>query len=228
MESIQTVPIEQKDAKDRTAVGEIGICRTTLPRCLTSPDADCGVVQCISVTYAATQVALLSLWSSDADHGPASIAASTLSLVLAVGLAGLALLEHDRSVRPSSIIMTYLMLSSLFDAAQLRTLVLVHKTALSVMLGTAILCKLTLLVLEAKSKSRILNGAYRLLPPEAVSGIISRSLFWWTHPLFKHGYRRLLSPTDIYAVDLSMSSAALGASLNEIIAHSGALSRESV
>lgn len=162
------------------------------------------------------------MWSWDARHTGISIAAAVLSLVLAVGISGLAALEHDRSVRPSSVLMAYLLLSGLFDAAQLRTLLLIgSRTAVSAALSVAILFKLTLLALEARSKARVLKGPYKHLPPESISGIISRALFWWTVPLFYAGYRRLLSPIDIYPVDSSMHSDVLGERLISLIASSG-------
>lgn len=179
-------------------------------------------MQTTATLYASIQIALLILWSHDPrDSGP-SIAASALSLILAVGILGLTVLEHDRSTRPSSVILAYLLLSTLFDVAQLRTILLVgSRTAISGALSMAIALKLLLQVLEARSKVRLLNGPYKHLSPEAVSSVISRALFWWTSPLFYAGYRRLLSPIDLYPVDAGLQSTLLGDRLNDHITSSG-------
>lgn len=121
--------------------------------------------------------------------------------------------------------MAYLLLSTLFDAAQLRTLALLGtETAKLSVLSVAMLLKVVLLALESKSKARLLERPYRHLPPESLSGMLSRALFWWTVPLFHVGFQRLLSPVDIYPVDSSMQSDELEKRLSRILATSGTCS----
>ncbi|SMY26987.1 unnamed protein product [Zymoseptoria tritici ST99CH_1A5] len=110
---------------------------------------------------------------------------------------------------------------TLFDAAQLRTVLLLgHRTALSTILAVTLSLKLALLALEAASKARILRDPYQNSSPESVSGIISRALYWWTIPLLTTGYRRLLSSDDLFPVDESIHSTELGRSLNNRMAAS--------
>ena len=61
--------------------------------------------------------------------------------------------------------------------------------------------KLTLLVFEARSKRAYLQHPYKSFPPEATSGIFSRSLFWWLNPLFVGGWRKILGLEDLYRID---------------------------
>lgn len=118
--------------------------------------------------------------------------------------------------------MAYLLLSTLFDAAQSRTLLLLgNETVKLSSLSVAMLLKVVLLILESNSKARLLDGPHKYLPPESLSGMIGRALFWWTVPLFYAGYQRLLSPIDIYPVDSSMRSEALGKRLSGLLAISG-------
>ena len=65
----------------------------------------------------------------------------------------------------------------------------------------SIAVKLILLVLEARSKRAYLQYPYKSFPPEATSGIFSRSLFWWLNPLFVGGWRKILGLEDLYGID---------------------------
>jgi hypothetical protein len=142
--------------------------------------------------------------------------------VLSLGIGALVVLEHDRSIRPSSIIIAYLLASVLFDAVQLRTLLLTgSRTVVAATLSVTLFLKSTILVLELRSKSRLLRGPYNNVPPEGVSSVISRALYWWTVPLLAAGYRRLLSSVDLFAVDDGMRSTDLGDRLNERVSNAG-------
>lgn len=118
--------------------------------------------------------------------------------------------------------MAYLLLSGLFDAAQLRTLLMMgSRKVLSSVLSASMLFKLTLLTLEGRSKARVLTEPYKQLAPESISGIVGRALFWWVNPLFHSGYRRLLLASDIYPVDADMHSEQLRDRLKGLMACSG-------
>lgn len=69
--------------------------------------------------------------------------------------------------------------------------------------------KLLILVTEAMEKRDILLPRYQQHPPEATSGIYSRSFFWWLNSLFSSGFRRSLSNDDLYPIDDSMISSVL-------------------
>lgn len=61
--------------------------------------------------------------------------------------------------------------------------------------------KCLVLVFEATEKTRILLSPYAKLSPEATSGLFSRGLFWWLHPLFRLGYRGIVNDDDLFAAD---------------------------
>ena len=157
----------------------------------------------------ASQLASLVLWTSyPLSQTPATITAATLSVIDAVAIVTLSYLEHTRSVRPSAILNVYLLVSLVFDSVQVRTLFLRHDTppSLVVLSTTSVSAKAVLLILEAQSKRPYLKFPYRSYPPEATSGILNRSFFWWINSLFIGGFRRLLSVNDLYAPDVGLSS----------------------
>jgi len=69
------------------------------------------------------------------------------------------------------------------------------------------------LVLEAQKKSPVtrLEKNYS----EEVSGIYSRSFFWWLNPLFLKGLRNILSLQDLDDLGRDMSSERLGNKMME-------------
>ncbi|EFX02266.1 ABC multidrug transporter [Grosmannia clavigera kw1407] len=143
--------------------------------------------------FAAMQLAILVLSSTILGPGmrtSASVAAPALSFAASVGLVVLSHLEHVRSLRPSLVINSYLLLTLPFDAARTRTLFLqrgnrngVLASCVASMMGV----KLLALLAEAVEKRGRLLEPYRGLSPEETSGIYSRSMFWWLNRLLRGG-----------------------------------------
>lgn len=106
--------------------------------------------------------------------------------------------EHTRSVKPSTLINVYLLLTLLFDCAIARTAWLTNGTSSIPRLYTAAATiKLLILAAEAWEKRAILLSRYQYLSPEATSGILGRSVFWWLNPLMKAGFGRFLTDQDL-------------------------------
>ncbi|KXH40319.1 hypothetical protein CNYM01_09093 [Colletotrichum nymphaeae SA-01] len=143
-----------------------------------------------------------------------SIAASCASFAATVMFAGLSYIEHAKSLKPSSILNTYILVSLVLDGAILRTMWLSHlSVAISAVFAASFACKAAVVILEAQEKTRYLvpssSAGGRSYSPEETSGIYSRGLFWWLTPLLLTGFRRLLKPLDLFVLDGSMSAAAL-------------------
>jgi len=132
--------------------------------------------------------------------------------------------EHARSPRPSSLLNVYLLVSLLLDAALLRTLWLSPPSlvgpAIQPVFTASFAAKAALLVLEAAGKARHLlpsssNGGAAAaaaavgLGPEQTAGIYARAVFAWVAPLLRTGFRRLLRPDDLFALDEQMTAAHL-------------------
>jgi ATP-binding cassette, subfamily C (CFTR/MRP), member 1 len=65
---------------------------------------------------------------------------------------------------------------------------------------------MSLLVVEAVEKGRILLPSYKSGSPEATTGIYSRSLFWWLNPLFLTGHRNVLSNDTLLDIDDALAT----------------------
>ncbi|KAL8995121.1 MAG: hypothetical protein Q9169_005084 [Polycauliona sp. 2 TL-2023] len=149
------------------------------------------------------QVALTALWAtSTLTRTRASIPNSVVSLVGFLGLGLLSLLEHQRTLRPSMLLETYLFFSLSFDAAKLRTLWLQgYNTDPAIVSSLAFAFKLVLLILEAQTKRKSLRVEWKSKSPEATSGLFGKWLFLWLNPLFRRGYGSSLSVEELLPLD---------------------------
>ena len=165
------------------------------------------------MALAATELSILILWSKS-QATELSAAASAVSFLVAAELVVLSWLEHTRSIRPSTIIISYLLFTALLDLPQIRTLWLLD-TELSVapVFTTAFALKCILLVFESLQKRGSFIGHAANLPPEATSGVINQSFLWWLTELFRRGFRGLLSFSDLFVLDSSMMSAGLSSKI---------------
>jgi len=135
------------------------------------------------------------------------VPSSVLSILAALAILFLSLLEHSRAVQPSFLVNVYLLVSLSFDAVQTRTLYLRHEKGTILGLFTAnIAIKATLLLLESKNKRKCLNPPYNSYPPEAISGVFNRSFFWWLNPTLADGFRKLLTVDDLFKTDNNLLS----------------------
>lgn len=131
-----------------------------------------------------------------------SVVSAVLTLINDFFLTALSYVEHRRTVRPSLILNIFLLFTLLFDAARVRTLWLMRdRSTIAIIFTTAVTSKLTILCLEAIQKKRSLRPQYRSYPPEAVSGIINRCLFWWLNLLLLRGYSKNFQLDDLFALD---------------------------
>jgi len=153
--------------------------------------------------YTAIVLSLVVLWAgSKATKTRASVPTAAITLVAYLVFGLLSYFEHMRAVRPSLILNGYLLLSLLFDAAHVRTLWLQqYNHSIAIVSTLAIATKLAILCSEAVQKRSILRPEYLVYPPEAVSGIINRSLFWWLNVLFLRGYSKTLRLDDLFTLD---------------------------
>ncbi|GKZ33772.1 hypothetical protein AbraIFM66950_003807 [Aspergillus brasiliensis] len=163
----------------------------------------------VAVCLVALQIASVVEWARH-DLVRTAIPAVALSLVDALSIAILSTIEHDRSVRPSSLLSIYLLLSTLFDAVQVRTLFIRHyPSSLGALSATTVALKLLLLALEAQNKRSYLKEPHLAIPPESTSGVFARTVFWWLNRLFVNGFRKLLTLEDLFPTDQDLDSGSL-------------------
>lgn len=153
------------------------------------------------------QAALFILWSlPHVRPTQTSALSAAVSMVTALVLLELSNVEEKRSVRPSTLLNTYLVLSIVFDATQARTLWLTGRTDVAGVMTGAVANKIGMLLLEEHSKHTYLNAHYRHIPPGAVAGVFSNTFLWWLNGLFRRGFRTLLNIEDLFAVDPELSA----------------------
>lgn len=156
------------------------------------------------------QLVLLILWTrSPTAQLKATLAAAAITLVDALALLILSHTEHVHSTKPSMVINVYVLLSCLLDIPRARTLWMDGDRSIAAVFSSSLAVKVLVLVTEAMEKRDILLSRYQHHPPEATSGIYSRSFFWWLNSLFSSGFRRSLSNDDLFSVDDSMTSSVL-------------------
>ncbi|PYH31531.1 uncharacterized protein BO87DRAFT_418037 [Aspergillus neoniger CBS 115656] len=163
----------------------------------------------VAVCLLALQIALVVEWARY-DLVRTAIPAVAVSLVDALSIAILSTIEHNRSVRPSSLLGIYLLFSSLFDAVQVRTLFIRHyPSSLGALSAATVALKLLLLALEAQNKRSYLKEPLLAIPPESTSGLFARTVFWWLNRLFVIGFRKLLTLEDLFPTDSDLKSEGL-------------------
>jgi ATP-binding cassette subfamily C (CFTR/MRP) protein 1 len=128
-----------------------------------------------------------------------------VSLVSTLGIGVFSYIEHRHTVRPSTLLSLFLFCTLLFDIAHTRTLWLRvgdwSSRVIAAVSTAAVAVKAGTLGLEAVEKRRLLRPEYRGCPPEATSGIYSRSFFLWLNPLFRSGFSRVLDIDDLFVLD---------------------------
>ncbi len=160
------------------------------------------------MVFAALQFALLVFWSTESRwQTKISIAAAVLAFLDAPIFCLLSYTEHQKSLRPSSLLGVYLFFSVVFDIVRVRTMFLLrYSPRIRVTFTASLALKVVILLLEAQEKRRYLNDHDRHRGPEETSSIFSQSVFWWLNKLIRMGFKDVLAPDDLYPIDEEMSS----------------------
>lgn len=136
--------------------------------------------------------------------------AAALSLATSGILGLLSYFEHGRNVRPSSIILAYLLFSILFDAARTRTIWLVAPSSLLAELFIiSVIMKALIIVLESYEKSKFMLSTVIMYGPEGTSSVLNRSIFFWLNRVVWNGARTTFLPKDLYELNPEMTANSL-------------------
>ncbi|PIA90546.1 ABC transporter C family member 8 [Cercospora beticola] len=160
------------------------------------------------VLLACAQLAILVGWSlQPLQRTNASVPAAAVSFLASLALLYLSSLEHAKTIRPSSIINFWILVSLLLDLPQARTLWLRPGSRIvPVTFSISLVAKVLILYLEARNKKRSIFPQYRFLAPEALVNLYSQVSLWWINPMFWTGYRSFLSIDSLYDIDEGLSS----------------------
>jgi ATP-binding cassette, subfamily C (CFTR/MRP), member 1 len=156
-------------------------------------------------------VILLALRSQNtAVQTSASLTADTLAIVGTAGAAWFSYVDHQRSLRPSTLLGLYLSVLAIVDIARVRTLWLIGSAEgeAAAMTGTLILTVAALL-LESVDKRRSAAEGKRSGAPEEYSGFWPRTAFAWLTTTFRAGYSKVIVPSDLPVLDTRLRSSVL-------------------
>lgn len=140
-----------------------------------------------------------------------------MSLIAALSVLSLVIVEHTKTIRPSTLLSIYLVTAILAGAVQLRTIIIrPWATAISPgianLMITSLVCKILLFVLESWPKERTIYLYDRVgeeHSPEEKTGFFGRAVFWWLIPLFWSGYKSVLTPEDLFPLESKLNSHSL-------------------
>jgi ATP-binding cassette subfamily C (CFTR/MRP) protein 1 len=171
--------------------------------------SNCG--QGVATAISAIQLALLILWVKQ-PLTRLSVASAALGFVGAVAVVILVGIEHNRILRPSSLVLLYLLATLFTDAIQIRTLFLRGYVAAIARLSCASLAsRALLLVVESWTKESYLKPVEDGYSPEELASVFSRSVFWWLNPILLLGNRKILALEDLYPLNHILESSSLKA-----------------
>lgn len=128
----------------------------------------------------------------------ALVVAHLLSLTAYTFFCILSILEHGRSVTPSTLLTIYLFFSIFCDVVQFGLLhVAKNLCSLSTLPLAIFITKIALLICEAQNKTSILREPYRNLAPEKRAGFFETAFFWWVNEFIALGHSKILSIEDM-------------------------------
>lgn len=163
--------------------------------------------------YTITRIVSLYFWVASSHHTHASVASAILAVVASLFLSLLSYLEEVRSVRPSAVLNTYLLGSSLFDAVQVRTFWLAGLQNLTIVSSVALGLKTVLLLFEALPKTTLPNKQGASISREDRAGIYSLRTFWWINRILWLGRCQILKLANLDFIDPGLKTARYSSSL---------------
>lgn len=139
-----------------------------------------------------------------------------LNVLCTVLVVVLVVVENRRTIRPSSVLILYLLSTLIVDAILLRTLLLQGHELLTVsLLPASIACKAILLFLEHLPRTFPEKTKHEY-SPEELSGILGRVVFWYMNPLLRLGNKKILALDDLYPLNHEFRSESLELSIEAI------------
>ena len=166
------------------------------------------MLQVVTVIIAAVELAsLIICLTSSPRPDRLSIATNTVSFVAGLAVCQLSFQEHGRAVKPSTLLISYLLASVICNEVLLRSLYLTCRiSAGPALLAAEISFKFLLLILESTSKRSYLREPYKDLPIEQTVSDLNRAFLFWVNPLILLGNSKLLTPSDLPTLDETLKS----------------------
>lgn len=135
-----------------------------------------------------------------------AIIESALNLAASLGLVWLTFWVHEKSIRPSNLVIAYLLAKLV---CYVLWIPISDRHQGFVLAAAQAFSTLIMLVLENQNKRSILLKAYANESPEATSSFLGNVLFLWINPILATGYGKFLGEDDIPVLDQHTSSKSL-------------------
>lgn len=162
-----------------------------------------------------TQIAVLALRAQRTNlQTNASLAADLLLLLASIGAVLVSFLDHQRSLRPSTILSLYLSVLIIVNVARARTLWLIGTdNSMPVVMTVNLTFLIISLAAESVERQSSLKSRKRVGAPEQYSGFWNRASFMWLAATFRAGYSKIISIEDVPRLDTQLASHVLGREL---------------
>lgn len=159
----------------------------------------------------ATQLAFLILRVLDRSwQTEASLVADVLTFIAAGTSLALSLVDHQRALRPSTLLALYLSTLIVLGIARTRTLWLMRLGSSVPAVETAnFVFIVTALVLESLELRSLQRTDQKLGAPEQYSSFWNRTCFAWLGATLRLGHANVMSVDDLPSLDTHLQSATL-------------------
>lgn len=138
------------------------------------------------------------------------IAANIVTFVASLAVCQLSFFEHGRSVKPSTLLTFYFLVSILCDGVNLFSIYRHDgQSTIAALLTAAAGLKFILLVLESFNKRSYLREPYKNIPIEQSVSVLSRIFLFWVNDEILKGNAKLLSISDMPDLDEPLRSRGL-------------------
>lgn len=140
------------------------------------------------------------------ENGPLAVAAATVALASVLAMGMLSPAEHAKSLRPSTVLTLYLLVSCCFDVVRTRTMWLGGHVTLAGISLASVIAQVFLFVMESWEKRSFALEERKTDSPETYAGFINRLFFWWINGMLRTGFRSVLALEDVYEVEESLNA----------------------
>ncbi len=141
-----------------------------------------------------------------------ALAAASMSCVASFTIVVLVVVEHRFTLRPTSLLSLYILMSLLLDVVKSRSYFLRHwMSALGGLSAAAAAAKAILIAVQEIPKTALLidENLRHTTSKEATSGFWNRSVFAWLNSIFLVGFRQTLCLEDLEPLDPPLSAGPL-------------------
>lgn len=157
----------------------------------------------VSFLHISLQSILLTFWYQPSTPTTrATVPTAFASVVVSLLCLYLSHLEHFRSLRPSTTLCLFHVLSLILDLPRLRTLSLLpDNQTVTIIFAVSLISRAGVVILEATEKRSLLKKPFSGCAIEATSGIFNRSLYLWVSGLLWTGSKITLTVDNLPILD---------------------------